>query len=135
MKTHCFRGVTDTQAIAIQEQINKNGRDERMLAYHYARTPEEWWQIVEDWWIELLKIAWRYLDAREITEPDFQPLHLQVEIWKKEKNPELLSFFSRVWWMAPDNGSIHANKGWNVLCDLCSEGGGLLSPEPDGLAQ
>lgn len=119
--SHNFRNTTDAKAEIIQQKISQNHLDIQYSNYHYARSKDEWWKIVDNWWIELLEIAGRYLDLSQLVEPEFRPLYLHIEILKKDRNPKLADFFSMVWGAAPDSGLIHANKGWDVLCDLCSE--------------
>lgn len=116
----------------IDNTRRRNSLDERYKSYHYPRNKLEWWAIVDDWWVELLKIAERYVDMQTIC-PNFgdEKMYLVVERLKKERNNELAGFFEGVWHAAPDHGSIHTNKGWGVLCDLCSESYVLYENEGD----
>lgn len=102
--------------------INANLRDEKVNNYQYPRDKGEWWAVVDNWWVELLEIAEKYVDMTIVC-PRFnnQTMYLVVKELKKNRDPELAGFFHAVWNTAPDHGSIHANPGWVQLCDLCSE--------------
>jgi len=50
-----------------------------------------------------------------------------------DKLYELWKILQQAWEDAPDDRSIHYMTGWSQLCDLCSEGMGLIDPgELDG---
>ena len=101
--------------------------------YHYPRTSEEWWDNVNTYWSDLLDIILRYIpdditnfDRDEVTsiENSFflvEKTAVYLTKLKESKNIELDNWLQKTWASAPDNGSIHLNKGWEVLCDLCSE--------------
>lgn len=93
--------------------------------YSYPKTKDEWWAIVDKYWPDLILIAQKYIDLDEAIDldGDMSPNSLLFEATedKDHRDSKLSSFFQIVWESAPDNGSIHGNKSWNVLCDLCSE--------------
>ena len=93
--------------------------------YRYPKTEEEWWKVAREWWPDFIVIANKYIDVKAPIDL-YGNLSLKpyIECATKalnEKDPILSSFFSKVWQEAPDNGTIHSNIGWGVLCDLCSE--------------
>jgi hypothetical protein len=96
---------------------------EKLAAYHYPRNAQEWWDVLQAWWPEIVAI-WKqfipiydyYLDKTTQTPLDEVLLNM-----RRKRDPELEKYCHQAWLAAPDNGSIHAIPGWNVLCDLCSE--------------
>jgi len=100
----------------INLKITANQADPRLAGYSYPKTSEEWWGLVELWWPELKTLIFVYA----------QRLLNDAENAKHTKNLRLASILETAWINAPDHGSIHATKGWNVLCDLCSESGVLI---------
>lgn len=118
----------------IFNKIILNQSDDRYATYHYPRTKDEWWGNVDKWWTELMDICDNYLD---LGKPDFdliemasdlRPLAVVLTEWKEKRDPRLERAFSKAWCVAPDHGSIHGQKAWDVLCDLCSESY-VLNPE------
>lgn len=116
----------DSIAAGINRRIEENQQDERARTYHWPRNKEEWWKNVETWWPELLTLIHTY--GRKLGDVEFlveiaslEPFAVTLERLKRNKDKELASILERTWNDAPDHGSIHANKGWDVLCDLCSE--------------
>lgn len=100
-------------------------------------TPEDWWNLVDKYWTQLVDIMCKYLPMDDPThvEPGVadSPLLMssttmtvtgyQDVIASKESRDHyrLLRYFNGAWRMAPDDRSIHSIPGWGVLCDLCSE--------------
>jgi hypothetical protein len=80
--------------------------------YNYPKTKEEYWEVVDTYWIDLYNILYMYLPKDQVVEAD--NLRLQ-------KNPKISNLFNNAWFNAPDNRSIHSIPSWFVLCDLCSE--------------
>ena len=90
-------------------------------------TKDDWWTLLETSWSNILDMAVQVgaplgqnidLDGKDM------PISLlkQMEDAKTAKNWEVLSiFFNKVWWMLPDESSIHSIPGFHSLCDLCSE--------------
>lgn len=104
----------------------------------YPKTKEEWWQFVDDWWPELMNIMGMFLpihDNETVTGEDCNltligefPMLYYIEKNKKERNPALFNYFQRAWASAPDSPHIHNIRGWDILCDLCSESDVLNNP-------
>ena len=90
--------------------------------YNYPKNKEEWWSVVSEYWVELLTIIERYAPAY-INDERGLPIktHLYVTKLKQNKDIALATVFQETWGAAPDEGTIHLNPAWNVLCDLCSE--------------
>lgn len=88
-------------------------------------TAEEWWKNVEEHWVHIEGILWRFLPLwdRKDLDGHFEekPLCDKIKRLKSEKNRDLASYFQAAWGEAPDNQSIHEIPGWFILCDLCSE--------------
>lgn len=109
----------------IAEEIAEVHEDKRYLYYHYPRNAEEWWNNVYDWWPELMELFATYLPTTKHStihgEILTTPLHVHLEKLKHDKDKRLEDYFHATWSVAPDHGSIHAQKAWDVLCDLCSE--------------
>ncbi len=82
------------------------------MPYHYPRTKEEYWNIVDAHWENLYNIMVRYLPKDQLAKADN---------FRLNKDPAIVHLFNDAWWNAPDNRSIHAIPSWYVLCDLCSE--------------
>jgi hypothetical protein len=115
----------------IDATVAKNHEDDRYLSYHYPRTKDEWWSNVEKWWPELLALINTY--ACRLSNPrdplaSLEPSASELERKKQAKDDSLALIFEEAWCNAPDHGSIHTNKAWDVLCDLCSESH-VLNPE------
>jgi hypothetical protein len=94
--------------------------------YSYPANKQEWWATVDEYWAELFEIINRYAPSH-IDFPDEFPAGLPIDTGvcvtklKQEQNSELANILERTWGSAPDEGSIHLNPAWDVLCDLCSE--------------
>lgn len=117
---------------AIDARIAENRKDDRYAAYKAPNTAEEWWTNLETWWPEIISIIGLYVgDLGKPIDPlkSLDPFCVTLERLKKSKDPEISFILSDAWFKAPDHGAIHANKAWDVLCDLCSEFH-VLYPEP-----
>ena len=88
-------------------------------------TSRDWWQSVNDNWVDLLKIMCKFLpmDKNEDIDKDILdfPLIVHVTELKEKEDAKLLSYFKSAWWCAPDCSNTLKIPGWGVLCDLCSE--------------
>jgi hypothetical protein len=107
----------------INDAITRNRQDERYLSYHYPRTADEWWNVVDTWWDELLTLVSSAYDLgkpRDVMQ-SLEACGVEVERMRKARSVELAHVFEEVWGRAADHASIHARKAWDVLCDLCSE--------------
>jgi hypothetical protein len=102
----------------------ENHKDDRYSTYHYPRNKEEWWKNLEAWWPELLALINTY--GCRLSNPrdplaTMEPAATELERMKQAKDEKMALILEEAWCNAPDHGSIHTNKGWDVLCDLCSE--------------
>lgn len=96
----------------------------RASGYKCPTTYNEYWNTVDDYWIQLLELFARFLPSHYTISDDPYKVnytYIVAETYRRNKDPKILELFYRSWAAAPDNGSIHLLDGWNVLCDLCSE--------------
>ena len=134
MKPNNFRvpaGTPVERASAVQEELHRRAVRAAQTAarthpiYHAPTTKADYWQLVDEWWPELMEIMECYANLSNHVEIDgkleAKTLRVYIEELKRDRNPEIARQFNRVWMAAPDNGSIHAHTGWNTFCDLCSE--------------
>lgn len=82
------------------------------MSYHYPKTKEEYWNIIDSHWENLYNIMVRFLPKEKLA---------QADNFRLSKDSRLSSLFNDAWWNAPDSRSIHTIPSWHVLCDLCSE--------------
>jgi len=91
----------------------------------YPKSREEWWKLVDDNWVDLLEILGRFLPMSGNEDIDqkilVNPLYLEIEKIKTNKDSKLARYFQAAWFAAPDVSSLHGIPGWLLLCDLCSE--------------
>lgn len=118
----------DTELGPLLDKISHNHCDQRYTNYHYPRSKKEWWDNVNNFWPELFYIIQIYIEEDNLSLQEALDIcnsGLRFESFiinlKEKEDERLLSFFSRAWACAPDNGQIHGIKCWDVLCDLCSE--------------
>jgi hypothetical protein len=110
------------------------------LNYKYPTTYNEYWNTVDEYWIQLLNLFASFLpeflpkDSSGKNPLDIERTHIIAETLRRNKDPKLLNLFNATWASAPDDGRIHLLEGWNVLCDLCSEGYLLEHSEIEKLA-
>lgn len=109
----------------------------------------------QEWWIEYAEIKESikdYIDcsmqASRILSSDYAKSKLHPSLWKvyqtlpgytiseimnaleKSKNTILYHLLHSIWEDAPDHPSVHQLPHWGRFCDLLSEGGWILFPEP-----
>lgn len=93
--------------------------------YSYPKNKEEWWATVEKFWDILIVVAQKYCDlnSSEDCSGNFSTNSLlsNITIAKNNRDSHLSWFFERVWMVAPDDGRIHGDPAFGVICDLCSE--------------
>jgi hypothetical protein len=91
----------------------------------YPKTKEEWWQMLDENWPDLLDILYRWIgmDDRENVDGKItnEARAVEIERMRKEHNPAIVRYLSAAWCNAPDVMGLHSIPGWNMLCDLCSE--------------
>ena len=95
------------------------------------RNAEEWWELVDGHWEDLLAICEKFLPLHSLaTDPPGKLsgkilMHTNLaDILKAKKNRDgykLCRYFYGAWNEAPDNPSIHKIPAWGLLCDLISE--------------
>lgn len=96
--------------------------------YKYPTTYNEYWNTVDEYWLQLLNLFASFLPEFLSNDPsgknplDIERTHIIAETLRRNKDPLILNLFNATWASAPDDGRIHLLDGWNVLCDLCSEG-------------
>lgn len=109
----------------IERRFDDAHKDKRYLTYDYAKTAEQWWEIVDGWWDNLSLLLEQYLPMDKPVEQDNKivavTLREHIILLKQSRDSELATWFGRAWGNAPDSGYIHGQKAWDVLCDLCSE--------------
>lgn len=106
-------------------EITAKMNEIRASGYKYPTTYAEYWNTVDEYWLQLLEIFARFLPPYYPKKDDPYELdhtHIVAEMYRRNKDSRILELFNRAWAAAPDNGQIHLISGWNVLCDLCSEG-------------
>ncbi len=90
-------------------------------------TPQDWWQVLDDNWDDVLDIIYQYSKMDEVplngdVNPKFRPLTGLVEQWKRERDfSPMRRTLGNAWFNAPNNRHLHDRPGWLVLCSLCSE--------------
>lgn len=117
-------------------QITTKMADIQSSGYKYPTTYNEYWNTVDDYWLQLLELFARFLPSHYPKRDDpYEVDHTLIvaETYRRNKDRKILELFNRTWAAAPDNGAIHLLGGWNVLCDLCSESY-LLDPQIEELA-
>lgn len=114
-------------ALDDMEEEAQNAALQRSRAkYHYPKTKDEWWAVVNNYWDDLLLVVGKYVNLSEFSglkgEEFVTETLLSTAIKaKRDKNTDLVMLFENAWSAAPDSGSIHGNAAWGILCDLCSE--------------
>lgn len=97
-------------------------------SYKYPTTYNEYWNTVDEYWLQLLNLFASFLPEFLPKDPsgksplDVERTHIIAETLRRNKDPLILNLFNSTWASAPDDGRIHLLDGWYVLCDLCSEG-------------
>jgi hypothetical protein len=89
------------------------------------KTEKDWWDNVYLYWNDFQIIFSKYLPTEEHEDIDgmiiVSPLWLHIEGLKEKKDKTLGRYFQAAWAASPDCPSIHDNRSWSKLCDLCSE--------------
>ena len=125
-----FKGIPEeNQGVFAQKVSNVRAETNKKhnKQYSYLKTKDEYWEVVNEYWVELLDIILSYAPPiltdmeGEFKEYFGKRTIIVLEELKRDKNTDLIAFFNKTWASAPNSGSIHAIPGWNVLCDLCSE--------------
>ena len=116
-----YRGISENNQTFFAAKVAENIA--RNTEYKVPNTKEEYWQVVEKYWDELLNIILMYAPETLFEKKFFgEKTSVVATRLMKQKDPMLLSFFNKTWASAPDDGRIHLIPRWHILCDLCSEG-------------
>jgi hypothetical protein len=124
---------TESQKVRIRAEMAARAKiassERAVLKYRCPETAEEWWNVVYTYWDDLLLIVGKYVRLSEMVdvkgEISCSTLLNNAIQAKKNKEVQLAILFNKAWWQAPDNGNIHGDMAWGILCDLCSEDGVL----------
>jgi hypothetical protein len=95
-------------------------------------TKDDWWKLVDTQWSKLLSIFYMYLPmdgqshicpetGKVVLNPKLEPLGVEIERLKANRESHLARYFYAAWDSAPDSSSIHSIPGWSALCILLSE--------------
>jgi hypothetical protein len=93
-------------------------------SYQCPTTKEEYWQVVDDYWSNLLDIILMFGPENIINADSdnvVEKLAVVATRYKENRDIRLVDFFNKSWSSAPDDGEIHLIPTWHILCDLCSE--------------
>lgn len=104
------------------------------MTYKSPSNATEYWAIVDYYWDDINHILNIYLNtyARFWIDNTLLPTTLgeYITTLKETRNPRLCRVLHSAWWNCPEEKSHEADhKGWNVLCDLCSEEYVLYEPK------
>ena len=96
-----------------------------MACPSYPETNEEWWELVDENWAELLTIMNKFLalEGKVGLEGEVLGHSLAAEVTriKENRDSRLADYFQATWFAAPDKYWIRKIPKWFLLCDLCSE--------------
>jgi hypothetical protein len=96
---------------------------------------EDYWKAISDNWEDLEKILHIYLPTfkKAWINGDALPISLGEHLTelKETQNQKLVRAFNAAWYAAPDDIGIWSHKGWDLLCNLCSEEYVILEPKED----
>jgi hypothetical protein len=116
-----------------------------MMAYTTPTNKDEWWELVDRQWGNLLDVVGKYIDLHHVaynvpgdpssgekkTDENNSQMRCCYDMkrMKEERNGQIARYFFGAWDSAPDAIGIHADPGWNLLCVLLSEEECLYSRE------
>lgn len=92
-------------------------------------TKEDWWDLVDSQWDNLLVMAGDQLDFNypaHVVPGDPQTaltgrtILEEMVYLKKSRNQDLARYFNAIWGLASDSYA-YSKPGWSDLCNLCSE--------------
>lgn len=111
-----YKGIPEDQQVEFAKRVAET----RIKDYKCPSTEEEYWQVIDTYWVLILDIMLRFCepDALKTFPNSFAAVLTKL---KEEKNKELCSYIVEAWCKSPDTGHIHLIPGWEILCDLCSE--------------
>lgn len=100
-------------------------------------TEQDWWNLVDYQWDNLLVMAGDQLDLNHDAYEDpgnpeskmtGRRVLEEMVYLKKQKDPKLARYFNAIWGLASDSYA-YSVPGWSDLCDLCSEEWALYESE------
>jgi len=112
-----FKNIIDQDAFLEKVKVSQSLFD----GYTYPTTKEEYWAIVDKYWIHLLDIVLQFGPEYIMHNGEYKKLAIAATSLKENRSPELDEYFQKTWAAAPDTGHIHAIPAWHILCDLSSE--------------
>jgi hypothetical protein len=107
-----------------QETFHKKVLATKQYKYTCPTTAEEYWQVIDNNWTDLLNIILMFGPENVIdTSADciIEKLAVVATKYKDSRDIRLIDLFNKTWASAPDDGRIHLIPAWHILCDLCSE--------------
>jgi hypothetical protein len=88
-------------------------------------TKNDWWQIVDYNWADLLNILRRFLPlhnheiiASGEVVPSEQTMLEEINRLKESRDRLLCRYFFAAWDKAPECSGVHSIHGWSMLCNL-----------------
>jgi hypothetical protein len=84
-----------------------------LLARGYAETMDEWWQLLDYDWKDIIYFA-------QVFDLDDHIRALETHR-ANHHAPKLYNTLSDIWEALPDSRAIQRFKGFRVLCNLCSD--------------
>lgn len=91
----------------------------------YPKTKDEWWSSVDDNWQNLLGILRCFIGMADHENIDGKIIEgtraEEINQMKEKRDSRLVRYFNAAWLNAPDVAGLWEIKGWNEMCDLCSE--------------
>jgi hypothetical protein len=123
-----YKNIPESQ----QENFHRRVVQAQKPNYICPTTKEEYWQVVDDYWSNLLNIILMF-GPETIVDVDsdsvIEKLAVVVNRYKENRDIRLVDIFNKTWASAPDDGRIHLIPAWPILCDLCSESYLVLDEE------
>ncbi len=106
-----------------QAEFHDKVVNSRVVGYKAPETYDEYWKVVSDYLPELINIVLMHAPPVELEDERYflQKTGAVLADMARNKDPKIVDYFEKTWHSAPDSGEIHAIRGWNILCDLCSE--------------
>ena len=106
------------------------------MMYKSPTNKKEYWEIVNNYWTEIESILNNYLPTfnnKWIDKTDLnKSLGEYINELRENQNPRIVRAFNAAWFACPEeNSGEWKHKGWNVLCNLCSEEWALIDEKEE----